>query len=143
MAVELEISQYIEDRLQEFINSKDEDKLDVRSIAAMLNALPLYLDMGGGYAIRPDCEIVVFAWDDEENFQIERDALNRNIALNQGSKKFPELKRLIAPRSADDPDCSGCNGTGISLIYSQLGMNLDERERLVCYCGGLGWVPKT
>jgi hypothetical protein len=143
MAIEFEISQYIEDKLQEFINSTDEDKLDIRSIAAMLNALPLYLDMGEGYAIRPSGEIVGFEWDNEENFQIERDARIRNIALNQGSKKFPELKRLIPPRSINDLDCSGCNGTGIPVIFSQLGMDEVVKGGIVCYCGGLRWIPKT
>ena len=73
MTLRTELQQLIEKRLDEFINSTEPDKLGLREIAADLNALPLFLDLGGCYAIRQDGEIISFAWDDEKNYQIEQD----------------------------------------------------------------------
>lgn len=141
MALGLELKHLIENRLKEFLNSTEPDPLNLRSVAANLNALPLLLDIGGCYAIRPGGEIVTFAWDDEKNFEIEHDRRIRNIALFQGSKKYPELNELIPARSAHDLDCSHCKGTGRNPVYEQLGIEGGANSPILCWCGGLGWVP--
>ena len=136
MEITSEIKHQIETRLNEYLRSTEPDKLDLRRVAAELHALPLMLDMGGCLAIRPYGEIVSFAWDEEQNYVVERDRRLCNIALFQGSEKYPELLHLITPRTLLDKDCPHCDGTGIHPINATLRMG-----NILCYCGGLGWIP--
>lgn len=138
MTISSKLKQQIEARLNEFLNSTEPDELDLRRISDELNALPLLLDMGGCFAIRPDGEIISFGWDEEKKYEVEKDQRVRNIALFAGSKKYPELKELIPPRTQEDRDCPHCEGTGTLAINAELGV-----ENIICYCGGLGWIPKT
>jgi hypothetical protein len=135
MQISLELSEQIKQRLTDFVDESGPD--DLRRIASELNALPLRLDMGGVYAIRPDGQIISVCWDKEEDYQVENDRRICNIALFAGSKKYPELKQLIPLRSQDDVECPHCNGTGTLAINAELGV-----DNIVCYCGGLGWIPK-
>ena len=135
MAVPEEIKKKISERLEAFIASTPDEEL--RSIAASINALPLALDSGGGYAIRPDGEMVCFLWDKKNEYEIEESRRIQNMALFQGSKKYPELRALIPARSLDDIDCTYCKGTGI--VAEAIELRIDN---LVCYCGGLGWIAK-
>ncbi len=136
MELPLELKRQIEARLKEFLGSTDSVKLNLLSAAAELNALPLMLDMGGCFAIRMDGEIVSFAWDEEQDHVVERDRRLCNIALFEGSKKYPELLQLMTPRNSSDKDCPYCNGTGIAPMSEALKM-----DNIRCYCGGLGWIP--
>ena len=120
MTIELKYEQEIKTRFQEFINSTDTDQHGLRPIAAKLNALPLFLDMGGCYAIRPDGEIIVFGWEDEKNFQIEYNPRLRNIALNQGSKKYPKLKELISTRSKGEKKMRTMHYLVLSMLLGNL-----------------------
>lgn len=95
--------------------------------------LPLVLDGGGGYAIRPDGEIVRFLWDSLNHCEIEQDIRTRNMVLYQGSRKYPELQEIVPSRSPDDMDCPYCGGTGIELLSVKLRV-----DNIVCYCGGIG-----
>jgi hypothetical protein len=61
------------------------------------------------------------------------------LVLFQGTRKYPELKELAPARPFDAEDYWHCGGTGVEPMSEKLG--LDE-ERTVCYCGGLGWLPK-
>jgi hypothetical protein len=132
-----ELKQQIETRIKEFLNSTEPDQLDLRHIAAKLNVLPLLLDMGGCFAIRPEGEIISFAWEEEEDFRVEKDQRIQNTSLYQGSKKYPELTELIPLRSSEDKECPHCKGTGTLAINAELRV-----ENILCYCGGLGWLPK-
>jgi hypothetical protein len=58
--------------------------------------------------------------------------------LFQGSRKYPELAVLIPARPHDAPDCHFCKGTGREPMSEQL-----KLENIVCYCGGLGWLPPS
>lgn len=130
-----DFSTWHEEKLQEFLSETTPDLMDMRLRARELNALPLTCDMGGCFAIRANGEIISFLWDYQDVRQ-ETDARIRNIALFQGSKKYPELKALIPPRSPESKDCSYCNGTGIEPMSAKLHL-----DNIVCYCGGLGWLP--
>ena len=132
MVIDAELKNQIKATLETFIESTEPDKMDLRRIARDLNALPLLLDMGGCYALRPNGEIVSFAWDDERNDEVEHNSRIRNMALLQGSKKYPELKDLVQTKSTNDIDCPDCNGTGTHPISVKLGM-----ENITRYCGGL------
>jgi hypothetical protein len=143
MLIPQALIQKIEARLEEFISdpspcvAKFDEPIDVRKVAAELRILPLIFEMGGCYALRSNGEVVSFSWDDPYNVEVENDARIRNSALFQGSQKYPELSELVPPRPQDARDCSYCKGTGIVQ-----GLPPDfPMERIVCYCGGLGWVP--
>lgn len=138
MRISLELSEQITQRLTDFVyESGPHGLIDLARIVAQLNALPLKLDMGGAFAIRPDGQIISFVWDQEEDYQIENDRRICNIALFAGSKKYPELEQLIPSRSQDDMECPHCKGTGTEPVCAELGV-----DNIVCYCGGLGWIPK-
>lgn len=123
--------------LEEFINSSTPAPDDIRETATQLEVLPLMLDMGGCYALRSNGQVVSFLWDDLKEVRVEDDLRIRNIALFQGSKKYPELKALIPPKPGNALECHVCGGTGVVPISAQLGL-----DNLVCYCGGLGWLPQ-
>ena len=91
--------------------------------------------MGGVLTINVDGEIRSFLWDDTLHGQVEYDPRIRNVALFQGSKKYPELEVLIE-KPNDANVCEYCKGTGIAPFAEEL-----NTDALVCYCGGLGWVP--
>ena len=91
--------------------------------------------MGGVLAINVDGEIRSFLWDDTLHGQVEYDPRIRNVALFQGSKKYPELEVLIE-KPSDANVCEFCKGSGIAPFAEEL-----NTDALVCYCGGLGWVP--
>ncbi len=110
----------------------------IRTIAAKIGALPLVTDMGGLYALRPDGEIISVAWDDDEPPRSERDPRIRNAMLFQGSKRYPELAALVPNRPEQAIDCPHCSGTGVVRIE---GHEPEEIPSLICYCGGLGWIP--
>ena len=130
-----EIKAKIVERLKGLIASTGD--VELCDIAAHLNALPLALDSGGGYAIRPDGVIIGFLWDNKNEYEIENNRRIQNMVLFQGSKKYPELARLIPSRTGEDVDCPYCRGTGI--VAEAVELRVDN---IACYCGGLGWIPK-
>jgi hypothetical protein len=123
--------------LKEFLAESTPDPNDLRRVAAGANALPLFIDMGGIYAINAGGEIISFSWDNLELPREESDPRILNIVLFQGSKKYPELRDLIPKRPADAPICPHCQGTGIDSFSATHNI-----EGVVCFCGGLGWIPK-
>ena len=132
-----EVSSEIRARIEDIISDFSSDTSSLRSITAELNALPVYLDGGGGLALKPNGEIVEFSWERPEDAQPINDLRIINIALFQGSKKYPELKSLLPHRPPNATVCPYCQGTGYPT--SALGSNI---ENIVCYCGGAGWVPE-
>lgn len=112
------------------------DPTNLRQLVAEKRVLPLLLDFGGMCAINANGDILSFLWDDREHPQVETDPRICNIALFQGSKKYPELKELVPAKPVDAQVCPGCGGTGIDPYATKLKM-----DNIVCYCGGLGWIP--
>lgn len=123
--------------LKEFLAESTPDPNDLRRVAAGANALPLFIDMGGIYAINAGGEIISFSWDNLELPREESDLRILNIVLFQGSKKYPELRSLIPKRPADALICPHCQGTGIESFSAAHNI-----AGVVCFCGGLGWLPK-
>ncbi len=128
-----DLAERIRQRLAEYLADSAADPLDLRSVVAKVGALPLTLDMGGCLAIRADGEIISFRWDEPHDVKIERDVRWRNSALYQGSLKYPELAPLVPSRPTDATPCGDC--AGIAATRAQ------GIKNIVCYCGGLGWLP--
>jgi hypothetical protein len=70
----------------------------------------------------------------------EAEHRHRNAALYQGSLLYPELRPLVPLQPADAHTCPGCGGRGVSPEGAEL-QRLTGRDALLCYCGGLGWLP--
>lgn len=113
----------------------DASTLELRNLVAQERVLPLYCDMGGVFTINVEGEIRSFLWDDTLHGRIEYEPRIRNLVLFQGSIKYPELKSLIT-KPDDARVCGECDGTGIHPFAEKLNTNT-----IVCYCGGLGWIP--
>ncbi len=61
----------------------------------------------------------------------EPDACVRHRVLAQASLEHPALDSLRPIRGTNDPECPRCEGTGTRI----------GAPRMVCYCGGIGWLP--
>lgn len=124
-------SETVERLIRQFLTATSPDPLGLREIVSLSNALPLYLDIGGCYSVRPSGEIISFEWDTEDEVQVETRPLIRNLALCQGSKKYPELREFIPSKPVDAVECPQCRGKG------ELPAPLN---RVICSCGGVGWL---
>ena len=136
------LSKTIEATLEAYVNNPEPDlvnfdpPLNMRKLAAELNLLPVLRDMGGCYGLRPNGEIFSFVWDEPYQLRIERDVRIQNLVLFQGAKSFPDLAEMVPARPPDARECEFCKGTGRAD-----GLSAELAESVLCYCGGLGWVP--
>ncbi len=130
-----DLARRITELIQDFLEGSEPDLLNLRNLAAKKNVLPLVWDMGGVFTINPKTEIVSFAWDEWDDPKVESDLRLRNNALFGGSRKYPELENLIQ-KPEDACVCPHCGGSGIDPNAEKL-----NTDAIVCYCGGLGWVP--
>jgi hypothetical protein len=146
MNITSEVLKIIEETLKGFVANpepyliKFDEPLDLRKLAAELNVLPLFLDFGGCYGIHPNGEIVSFYWDEPYKVEVENDPRIRNIVLFQGANKYPELEVLLPARLSDAVECLDCKGTGIFQGLAEHGI---VPQNIVCYCGGIGWLPQA
>jgi hypothetical protein len=133
----------IEEVLKAFVADSDphvihfDPPLDLRTLAAELGLLPVLLDMGGCMGLRPSGEVVSFPWDDPRQVKVESDERVRNIVLFRSGLKYPPLMALKPQRPPEAPTCSHCSGSG-----KASGMPGRLADSIVCYCGGLGWLPQ-
>lgn len=111
--------------------------LDLRAIAADRQLLPAMLDMGGCLGLRPSGEVASFLWDEPRLLRVEVEARIRNLAYYQASLRYPTLVPLVPRRPTDAVVCSYCSGSGRCSEFP-----FELADRFVCYCGGIGWLPK-
>lgn len=135
MSISQDLSTRISELIEDYPDRDEADSPELRKLVAQERVLPLLCDMGGVLTINVDGEIRSFLWDDTLHGQVEYDPRIRNVALFQGSKKYPDLKVLIE-KPDDAQICPHCQGTGIAPDGEKL-----NTDALVCYCGGLGWIP--
>jgi hypothetical protein len=135
VALTPELSSWIAGRIAAF-PAENEAHPWLADVVRDVLALPLWLDMGGCYAIRANGELVEFGWDGPGGSKPLDDPRIVNLALLQGSLKFPELAVLVPTRPAGATTCGHCGGEGKLALTKEPGL-----EHIVCYCGGLGWLP--
>jgi hypothetical protein len=131
--------QQVESRIAEFI--ADSTSLHAHAFGAVerLNALPLYFDWTAFMALLPDGQIVWVPYDQEPgDIEVVQEERVRNMGLFQGTKLHPEAQFLVPPKPHDAIDCPDCRGTG-KPPFPEGFEHLSEG--LVCYCGGIGWLP--
>ena len=130
-----ELSKLIAARIREYRDTSPAP-FNHQRIVEKLVALPLTCDWAGCHALRPDGVIIVFQTDYPDDWRIEDDPRLQNMAIFQGSLKYPELKELVPVKPAEALPCQECGGTGIHPINAHLGVT-----NILCYCGGIGWTP--
>jgi len=126
------LRQTIDLLISEYLSDVSPDPLRLRELVSQTNMLPVFLDMGGCYAIRPSGEVVSFEWDKEKDIRVETCPRTRNLAYCQGGKKYDLLQKFIPAKPHEAVACPYCEGKG----------DLPEPlDKVVCYCGGVGWLP--
>jgi hypothetical protein len=135
MKITDELSRRIAQLIENYVVEHASDPPELRQLVNEEKVLPLYRSMADVVTINASGDVISFLWDDTLHGQIEFDPRIRNTALFQGSKKYPELASLIE-KPDDAQVCPHCGGTGIDSYAEKLNTNA-----IVCYCGGLGWVP--
>jgi len=93
-----------------------------------------------GY-IAPDGDIYMERdFDLEGNSQVDRTLASQIEVIVLASRRRPELQALLPRRTAHDPDCASCAGSGWMLLPTD---RPDQPLRISCAdCRGLGWVWK-
>jgi len=131
----------VEWKIFEFIENPPSDCARYRDAVARANALPLYFDWTAWMALCPDGQVVWVPYDDERGpVEKVRDECTRNVGLFRGTKLHPELLFLAPKKPVDAIECPGCRGTG-KIMFEQGYVQLSEK--LVCTCGGSGWLPRS
>ena len=120
----------------ELVSGSSADEFGLSRSASITSVLPLAVDMGGFFGIRLDAEVVGFIYDNLDSPIKIEDRRIFNSILYQGSKIYPELMPLVPVRPNDAITCPSCHGTG---VISGLPDKL--KDKVVCFCGGLGWIP--
>lgn len=110
--------------------------LNLRTLASELRFLPVMLDGGGCVGLLLSGEAASFLWNEPRFLRAELDPRIRNMTRFQASLKYPALASLAPIRPIDAKTCEPCGGTGQCLE-----LPLKFAEHLICYCGGLGWLP--
>jgi len=114
------------------------DSRESTQAAAAWNALPLYDDWSACMALRLDGEIVWLEYEAPHESRLVEDEVTRNVGLFQASVQDPELRFLAPARPPDAVACPGCGGSG----QCRLPRGSEHlADRVVCTCGGLGWLP--
>ena len=132
----MNLNEQIQNRIDELMASCDNDPADLRGVARRLQALPIFPDISGCLALRPDGSLVFCEWDTwkcSEEIELEF----RLAGLVRGSEKYPELKSLLPKRPEAANDCEGCKGSGRFMLEGQVLKNMFCGK-----CSGLGWTQK-
>ena len=121
------------------------------SLAAIraTESLPVMEDWSAFAAITRDCDIV---WVDRDppysTVSIEGSRIRR-ISVFEASKRYPSLASLCPVRPENAVECCHCGGTGQYVSgciekefrIGDRTINVSDFEsRVLCYCGGLGWL---
>ncbi len=104
-----------------------------------LGLYPAYSDWVGGFAVDQAGEIWFSdepaIWKDPHRVA-EPDI--RFAVIGVAVRRHPELAQFMPVRGPDDRICPTCFGVGYP---KQLPPKL--RYRILCQCGGLGWIPRA
>jgi hypothetical protein len=129
----------IETRIAEFISDSSSVHAHAFAAIARVHALPLYFEWTAFMALRRDGQIVWVPYDDEPgDVEIVREERLRNLGLFQGTRLHRELYFLLPRRPPGAFDCPECRGTG--KVFA-VGMSQNLADKLICSCGGIGWLP--
>lgn len=103
-----------------------------REIARKMQALPVYMDMGGALAFTIDGVVLSLDWETEQ-VGPETDESWIVVAAVAAAEKYPELCELLPPMPPHATICQSCRGTGKLLLTPESTFRCGT-------CWGLGWV---
>lgn len=95
--MDIEISRLISKEIEKFVEEESPKYAPLwsRECTKKFGALPVMMEMGGVFGIRPDGVVVSTLWDDPDQIQIEIEPRIININYFQASKNFlPSLHLL-------------------------------------------------
>jgi len=99
MGIHEQTSAAIQRRLEEYLAGTDPASGELRSLALRLQALPLYADPSGAFALRPDGELVFVPGTQDlaapTEWTTEVEPRWRAVALVAGCERYPELASLL------------------------------------------------
>ncbi len=106
--------------LDDYLLHPDEGGGELARIARQHQVLPLWADMGGCIALRPNGQLVFLAWDDPEKVEPvgaagDHDRRMVHAARAAGSRRYPSIAGLapVRPvRSLPFPTTSCANAAG-------------------------------
>jgi hypothetical protein len=108
----------------------------VLPVARHLQALPVYVDIGGALLLRPDGTVLEVhsnqSWDgpvESRDLEAERDLKLARVAA---ARSWPTLASLAPQRPEGAAECATCQGDGLLVV--------GELEAYCRDCGGSGWV---
>jgi hypothetical protein len=131
VAVTAEEEEFIRARIEHFAVEAPENLHWQLPFVQRHNALPLYVGWTETAGIQPDGTLV--RWSTEEAWPGVQELKVKtwvNVALVEGSKRYPVLQRLIPPRPDAARTCAACNGLG----------GFPQMPEIICECGGVGWI---
>jgi hypothetical protein len=99
--------------------------------------VPVWADWVGGFGLTAGHEVVFIQHVSGAAPEAVEEPHLRNVTLFQASRRYPELAALAPERLPGDPTCPSCGGTGV--FRRPDGRPL--AENVVCFCGGMGWLP--
>ncbi|MHC5540734.1 hypothetical protein ACYOEI_21145 [Singulisphaera rosea] len=128
----------VEARIREVLEDSTSVHACFHEAIARENVLPLLFGWDGFMAMTPGGRVVWVSDEEPEVVTAIQDERLRNIGRFRGARLHPGLSFLLPARPTDAVPCPDCQGTG----RVKLPKSLERHESLmVCYCGGLGWLP--
>jgi hypothetical protein len=116
--------------IEAFVAVDDPNARMLRDAASAYGFLPLCVGWARVLGVTPGGEVV--EWDPEggrPGITIVTNPYLKRFALAQGAHKYAQLAPLLPQRPPDAAACERCGGSGTLPL-----------PRLICECGGLGWV---
>jgi hypothetical protein len=106
--------------------------VDEGEVARTMNALPVYLDMGGALGFTPDGAVLLYDWQSEQ-VAPEHDEGWMIVAAVAAAEKYPELRAILPVKPPTATTCSHCSGRGKVSVTGSTTLSCGK-------CWGLGWV---
>ena len=101
---------------------------------------PVFADWVGVYSV-DDTGVAYFAeFLDLRDQIVVTNPRDRHVVLWQAALKDESLARLRPVRGADHQTCDQCGGSGVQNLP---GLTAEQASKLMCQCGGAGWLPRA
>lgn len=104
-----------------------------REIAVERGMLPVGTEAFLEFYLHPDGRLLFYNTLMEEVWEQRGDQWSLALGLRIGSRRYPELEKLLPPPPRGAVECVDCGGAGCVSAHS---------ETAACWkCSGLGWLP--
>ena len=127
-----------DERIQRALDAFLADPGDERygRAAAHSQAVPAFWDWSAFGGVRVDGEVVWVEYAAPHAVTQVEDPVHRNTILHAAASAHPALGFLDPVQPPGAEGCPACGGSGLAWTDG-----VPQDDRLVCFCGGLGWLP--